>query len=125
MAINTLDSKWIQFDADAGEVKSLLYSEFYVWEHSDGSEDISTEEYHIPATIREHIDYVTPGTRLRSRGTVGPKEEKAKRSDVKPAITALPGFPNPNSTSCDKFITAECTRGEAFSFELETSSTKS
>lgn len=104
--------KWIQFDANTGEVESLLYSDFFIWEHPDGSQDIGTERYHVPARIREHIDYVTPGTRLRSRGAAGPKKEKPKRGNVTPAITPLAAFPNPNSTSCDKYVTAECTRSK-------------
>ncbi|WQF82591.1 Putative peptidase S53, activation domain, Sedolisin domain, peptidase S8/S53 domain superfamily [Colletotrichum destructivum] len=78
----------------------------------DGSQDIATEEYHIPVHVHEHIDYVTPGTRLRSRSITLPKPGKAKRGHVKPAITPLPGFPSLNATSCDTYITAECTRAQ-------------
>jgi hypothetical protein len=30
---------------------------------------------------------------------------------VEPFITQLPAFPNPNSSNCDIYVTAECTRG--------------
>ncbi|KAJ3559780.1 hypothetical protein NPX13_g9488 [Xylaria arbuscula] len=107
--------QWIQFDATANEVENLLFAEFYVWEHSDGSSDMSTESYHVPSEIREHIDYVTPGTRLRTRAHAA-KEKKMKRSnfkdDVRPFITKLPVFPEPNSTTCSIYVTAECTRAQ-------------
>lgn len=89
-----------------------MFADFYVWEHSDGGSDMSTEAYHIPAKIQEHVDYVTPGTRLRSRQHAA-KEKKMKRSfkdDVRPFITKLPVFPEPNSTTCSVYVTAECTR---------------
>ncbi len=117
---NTDGSKWIQFDATAAEVEDLLFAEFYVWEHVTGTYDISTEEYHVPTSIKEHIDYITPGTRLRQRnikrGNVRP--ERAGPIDdqvsVRPLITQLPGFPYPNSSVCDVYVTAECTRGVSF-----------
>ncbi|KAI1352315.1 subtilisin-like protein [Xylaria sp. FL0043] len=110
------NKQWIQFDATADEVEDLLFADFYVWEHTDGSTDMSTESYHVPAKIQEHIDYVTPGIRLRTRAHAG-KEKKMKRStdfkdDVQPFITALPAFPNPNSTTCSIYVTAECTRAQ-------------
>ncbi|KAF4633910.1 hypothetical protein G7Y89_g4204 [Cudoniella acicularis] len=106
------NKQWIQFDATAVEVEDLLVAEFYVWEHVSGAHDISTEEYHVPSHIQEHIDYVTPGSRLRQRnikrrdGSI----EKRGLNIVKPLITQLPGFPHPNSSVCDIYVTAECTR---------------
>lgn len=121
---HSANKQWIQFDATVTEAEDLLFAEFYVWEHSSGSSDISAEEYHIPEYIQEHIDYVTPGTRLRSRD-LGKRSwstefEKRSGSDYllrpTPHITKLPGFPNPNSTTCDIYVTAECTRGIGCSF---------
>ncbi|KAK8117373.1 uncharacterized protein PG998_005654 [Apiospora kogelbergensis] len=108
------NKQWIQFDATTAEAENLLYAEFHVWQHSDGTHDISTESYHVPSHVQEHIDYVTPGTRLRTRSTGG-KDSKRKRSlkdgnIVRPQITKLPGFPHPNATTCDIYVTAECTR---------------
>ncbi|KUJ15936.1 alkaline serine protease [Mollisia scopiformis] len=114
----SVNKQWIQFDATTGEAEDLLIAEFFVWEHVSGTNDISTEEYHIPTHIREHIDYVTPGTRLRQRAAKR-HVNKAIRADglekrvpdtVKPLITQLPGFPHPNSSVCDIYVTAECTR---------------
>ncbi|KAI8628143.1 subtilisin-like protein [Xylariaceae sp. FL1651] len=112
----SVNKQWIQFDASTGEVEELLFADFYIWEHSDGSTDMSTEAYHLPSKIQEHVDYVTPGTRLRSRQQAA-KNKKMKRGtgfmdDVKPFITKLPGFPNPNSTTCSIYVTADCTRAQ-------------
>ncbi|EKD20175.1 uncharacterized protein L3040_004045 [Drepanopeziza brunnea f. sp. 'multigermtubi'] len=107
--------QWIQFDANAAEVETLLFAEFYLWEHRSGVHDISTKEYHVPTHVREHIDYVTPGTRLRERKiTAGEGNEVFKRFEstvsARPLVTKLPGFPNPNSSVCDIYVTAPCTQ---------------
>jgi hypothetical protein len=56
----------VQFDASVEEVENLLYADFFLWEHFSGSKDIAAEGYHVPSHIQEHIDYITPGTRLRT-----------------------------------------------------------
>ncbi|KAH9883818.1 subtilisin-like protein [Xylariomycetidae sp. FL2044] len=110
----SVNKQWIQFDAMTGEVEELLLTDFHIWQHADGSRDISAEEYHLPAAVQEHVDYVTPGTRLRSKRQTG-KARSTKREfiddvSVKPLITPLPAFPNPNSTTCSIYVTADCTR---------------
>lgn len=113
---HSVNKQWIQFDATVVEVEELMFAEFYVWEHSSGSFDISTEEYHVPAHVKEHIDYVTPGVRLRTRRAEATqnlnKRASTDKNRVKPFITQLPGFPNPNSTTCSIYVTADCTRAQ-------------
>ncbi|KAL3426195.1 Pro-kumamolisin [Phlyctema vagabunda] len=109
------NNQWIQLDATTGEVEELLVAEFYLWEHVSGTHDVSTEAYHIPTHLREHIDYVTPGTRLRQRHMKASRgNELLRRFDSTvgptPFITQLPGFPYPNDTTCDIYVTAQCTR---------------
>jgi tripeptidyl-peptidase-1 len=107
--------KWIQFDATTAEVEDLLVAEFHIWEHASGTHDISSEEYHVPTHIQEHIDYVTPGSRLRQRKIkAAPVGKLEKRLGAHPLITQLPAFPNPNASTCDIYVTAECTRGMSF-----------
>lgn len=117
---NANAQQWIQFDATAEQADNLLYADFYVWKHSSGVHDLSTEEYHLPAHIQEHVDYITPGTRLRSRNAkISSGDELSKRfSDrlnsggAKPFIQQLHGQPTTNLTTCDKYVTADCTRGK-------------
>ena len=115
----TDNHKWIQFDATAEEADNLLFADFYLWEHSSGVHDVSTEEYHLPTHIQEHVDYITPGTRLRQRNAkISSGDELNKRfsstlsaGGAQPFITKLPGFPQANGTNCDIYVTADCTRG--------------
>lgn len=37
--------------------------------------------------------------------------KRSFKDDVRPFITKLPVFPEPNSTTCSVYVTAECTRG--------------
>ncbi|KAJ1323356.1 tripeptidyl-peptidase I [Microdochium nivale] len=128
------NKQWLQFDATTEEVEKLLYAEFHVWQHRDGSEEVSTEAYHVPADIREYIDYITPGTRLRAikrrtakalaKDDTSSAEKRAGKSGghgrkghhVPPKAfhtSALDSQPKPfviNSTSCDVNLVADCVR---------------
>lgn len=114
--------QWIQFDAPVAEVEELLFAEFFVWEHSSGTHDISTESYHLPTHIKEHIDYITPGTRMRQRNVKGGRSSGVEKrltnpqlpKGIRPLVTQLPAFPHPNLSTCDTYVTAECTRSMSF-----------
>ncbi len=111
-----------------------MFTDFYYFEDSAGEfQDIGVSEYHIPSYVREHVDYITPGIRLRpakkrdvtkrnlnqKRAAFGLAEGKTVYHKSKP-INALPkkfgpnasnDLPGVNSTTCSEFITADCTRG--------------
>ncbi|KAH6655934.1 putative protease S8 tripeptidyl peptidase I [Truncatella angustata] len=56
---------WLAFDAPASQVEALLKTEYY--EHADqitGGVVPACDIYYVPAKIQEHIDYITPGTKL-------------------------------------------------------------
>jgi tripeptidyl-peptidase-1 len=126
--------QWIQFDAPVEDAEDLLFTDFYVWEAgSDGTKDIACEQYHVPADIQHHIDYVTPGIRLRTSTSTNNDNKKTKRntSSVPPRsnagaeakspnsgiwdgamVNVSSDYPGTNSTSCDSYIVAECIRGK-------------
>lgn len=114
--------QWIQFDATVAEAEDLLYTNYYWWEHAaTSSQNIAAEEYHIPASIQKHIDYITPSVRLRiDPGRVRQlkrqdEAEKLPKRMVKTMNTGLEVFeanalPPLNSSVCDKYVTQECIR---------------
>ncbi|CAK7270744.1 hypothetical protein SEPCBS119000_004243 [Sporothrix epigloea] len=58
--------QWIQFDATVSEAEDLLMTDYHIYKHVEsGASDLAAENYHVPAHVQEHIDYVTPGIRLR------------------------------------------------------------
>lgn len=120
------NKQWLQFDATADEANKLFKTEYNVYEHSrTGNTNIGCDEYHVPAHIKEHIDYVTPGLKLLAGGTA---KDLSKRADSKkekrgfrtngqskfspPIIgatldrNALPSLTS--LASCDQFITPNC-----------------
>ncbi|KAK3314311.1 alkaline serine protease [Apodospora peruviana] len=119
------NKQWIQFDANASDVESLLFTDYYVFEHlATGTKNVACDEYHIPGHIRGHIDYITPGIRLRADPG---KVKKLKRDEqmkqlenrgVRASHTGLlpiknallPTLPPLNSSVCDKYVTPECIR---------------
>lgn len=56
---------WLAFVATGDELENLLHADFYQYEDSEtGHTAVSTERYHVPKNIKEHIDYITPGIRF-------------------------------------------------------------
>lgn len=123
----SVNKQWMQFDATAAEVEDLLYTDFYVYEHRQtGTQNVACDEYHIPAHVREHIDYITPGIRLRVEPGKAKKAKRRHQVDqlrkrgVRPTNTgAIPipeaaaaQLPQLNSSVCYKYITNQCIRSK-------------
>lgn len=107
------------------EAEDLLFTDFYLWEHGSGHKDIACEAYHVPAHIQEHVDYVTPGIRMRGQSAkkrniqnkaaihYPASHPSATNTINKFSIIGNGSYPGVNSTSCDSYITADCIRGMA------------
>ena len=112
------NKQWVGFDATREEAESLLQTEYHEYHDAHtGNVQAACEEYSVPAHIREHIDYITPGIKLLAPSGRGYKrEEIVKRGvmhnapgNIKVDIPAA----NPNATdlsSCDVTITPACIR---------------
>jgi tripeptidyl-peptidase-1 len=69
---------WFAFYATAAEAESLLRTEYHEYEDSEtGGVMPSCESYHLPAHVREHIDYVSPGIKL-----LAPVEKQSLKREV-------------------------------------------
>ncbi|KAK3377331.1 peptidase S8/S53 domain-containing protein [Lasiosphaeria ovina] len=74
------NKQWIQFDALVGEAERLLLAKYHVFEHLEsGVTNIACSEYHIPTSVAEHVDYITPGTKLVSAGYGAQATERMRR----------------------------------------------
>lgn len=128
------NKQWIQFDAHAHEMEDILFADFYIFEHaSTGTKNVAVDEYHLPQDIREHVDYITPGIKMRP----DPRELKKlkhKRQAKEPLkrgfqadytglqpfgsgqspAAAIPNFSTAVLTleNCYKYVTAECMRAQ-------------
>ncbi|RFU32816.1 hypothetical protein B7463_g3492, partial [Scytalidium lignicola] len=107
---------WFAFYATAKEAENLLYTEFYEYEDSvTGGVMPSCEQYHLPKSLRKHIDLISPGIKLlappeshlpRRNAAAGLSRRTThgllKNMDVQPSAD-----PNDLST-CDQTITPAC-----------------
>ncbi|OIW33556.1 subtilisin-like protein [Coniochaeta ligniaria NRRL 30616] len=126
------NKQWVQFDATTSEMEDILYTDFYVYKHSQsGSAGIACDQYHIPAHVTEHVDYITPGIRLRQESGKAAKlrrrstSQNSKRGTVA-YHTDLIGIPesvkiaahadddtNPfNSSMCATYVSQVCIRNQ-------------
>jgi len=59
------NKQWMQFDASAEELESLLNTKYHVYEHTKtGKQTVACDEYKVPSHVQEHVDYITPGIKL-------------------------------------------------------------
>ena len=120
----------MQFDAYVEDVEDLLKTKYHIWAHEPtGKTNVACDEYSIPAHVREHVDYVTPGIKLhamggKSRRSAEPETELQKRTfgvtDGSPVKFPPLKKPLPMSLSqllsmdalsiCNVAITPECIR---------------
>ncbi|KAI1879118.1 hypothetical protein JX265_003295 [Neoarthrinium moseri] len=121
------NKQWIQFDARVEDVEKLLVTDYFEYEHNaSGSKTVATEEYHLPLELREHVDYITPGVRLRAdpgklkKMKRRQEREEVERRSTQPMYTNLEFFtddngaatslPPLNSSVCDTYVTTACIR---------------
>jgi len=63
---------WLQFDASVEEMEQLLQTKYHFYEHINGGrKHIGCEDYKIPASVADHIDFVTPGVKLLATSGIG------------------------------------------------------
>jgi tripeptidyl-peptidase-1 len=53
---------WIEVVIPASEAERLLDTEYYVFEHEDGTRLVRTHEWSLPVHLHEHIDAIQPTT---------------------------------------------------------------
>ncbi|ERT03130.1 hypothetical protein HMPREF1624_01435 [Sporothrix schenckii ATCC 58251] len=122
--------QWLQFDAHVDEAELLLQAKFYSYEHIQSGVNVTAcPEYHVPAALQQHIDYITPGTKLASYGfsdgvkalglrrrendTDGARLQRRTEQAAATATTKATTAGAPWVTGgCDEFATFECIRAQ-------------
>ncbi|KAJ5565531.1 hypothetical protein N7535_007169 [Penicillium sp. DV-2018c] len=96
----SVNKQWIQFDAEAQELEELLHTKYYLYSHAEtGRSHVACREYHIPSSVREHVDYITPGIALREVTGVG-KSNSRKRS-----VDGIPPILEPIAMPIERLLT--------------------
>ncbi|KUJ15281.1 putative protease S8 tripeptidyl peptidase I [Mollisia scopiformis] len=55
---------WLAVDMPAKHAESLLGTEYYEYESSEGDIRIGCDEYHLPIQVSSYVDYIKPGVKL-------------------------------------------------------------
>ncbi|KAL8663945.1 MAG: hypothetical protein Q9202_003494 [Teloschistes flavicans] len=120
------NKQWLQFDAQTLEVEKLLQAEYHQYEHAQtGKTNVGCDQYHVPAHVQKHVDYVTPGIKLLtpSRPTSKAAAQAIEKRTfgvtapnmppVRPSLKALPDtltnlLKLPLSQLCTLAVTPDC-----------------
>ncbi|KAF7712670.1 Tripeptidyl-peptidase sed1 [Penicillium ucsense] len=119
---HSVNKQWLQFDASTEELEKLLRTEYHLYDNPQtGRSHIACREYLVPRSVREHIDFITPGISPREVTGVTPinKEKLKKRRiqgspiEVQPVEAGLMDKYRGKQTppeACDTAVTPECIR---------------
>ncbi|KAI1868901.1 hypothetical protein JX265_006880 [Neoarthrinium moseri] len=115
---------WLAFDAPSSVVESLLRTEYY--EHEDkltGGILPACDQYHVPMSIQDHIDYITPGIKLMApvkddadlkrkraieKSTTWGGVRRPARQQVSEKLVSLITSNSSDLSNCDIAITPAC-----------------
>lgn len=100
-----------------GEAERLLKTEYHGFRHADtGHKQAACDQYHVPDSLKQHIDFITPGISLFAPGADHKRKRSlSRRADSPwgtPKITGMPFLHNHttwlNLSNCDQVITPAC-----------------
>ncbi|TFK48830.1 hypothetical protein OE88DRAFT_1634138 [Heliocybe sulcata] len=111
---------WIELNATVAEAEDLLNTEYHVYEHESGAEQISCHSYSLPGHVQPHIELVKPTVHFNHRVSPGGYiPEKLKKRTGKlgqpspyngPKTNGQTPSINPTLDECDEYITPACLR---------------
>lgn len=85
---------WLQFNCTVNEAQKLLKTEYFKYKHTSGTPHVGCTAYHIPESVRKHIDFITPTLHFDIK-TTKPKQDNAKVSSYKNQTSAIGTPVNP------------------------------
>ncbi|KAL1939834.1 hypothetical protein VTO73DRAFT_9534 [Trametes versicolor] len=118
------DGMHLRVDVSVSEAERLLATEYYVYQHEDGSEHLACQRgYHLPEHVSRHVELVKPTIQFTSAGSSGPVTS-IKRSDSRRSLARRAGAHKPSGVAsypaktitgdpldhCDEQVTLDCLR---------------
>jgi tripeptidyl-peptidase-1 len=120
------NKQWMAFDVPVEQAERILHASYHIYEHTEsGIRNIACQEYHVPQTVQDHIDYITPGIKLLNAGytqkqTASPRK-RSKRQTWEPDHIHVV-TPDENSVEewaellspgpCTTSVTTRCVRAQ-------------
>ncbi|KAH6712325.1 peptidase S8/S53 domain-containing protein [Leptodontidium sp. MPI-SDFR-AT-0119] len=111
---------WLKVNATVEEAESLLKTEYFIYTNANtGKDHLACDDYSVPASIRHHIDLITPT--IHFDATVRQKKQRrdlqGRSLKVHPVSQAHPNpnaVPQPavtyNLANCYTYVTPDCLR---------------
>ncbi|KAH9480393.1 Aorsin [Psilocybe cubensis] len=107
---------WIHLNVTTAEAEELLQTEYHVYTHPSGDEQIGCHSYSVPAHVKGHIDLIKPTVHFNHRPTANVLQRRSGPNLGAPSIFTGPKKASkavaitPSLENCDKFITPDCLR---------------
>ncbi|KAI1371567.1 subtilisin-like protein [Hypoxylon crocopeplum] len=99
---------WLVFNATVEEAEKLLETEYLLYEGDSGQVSVGCDEYHIPAQLSEHIDFVYPGiVTADSKGTKSLKRQRSLPTRQNKTVGSR-GIGKRQPSNCSEIATPEC-----------------
>lgn len=98
---------WIDFRTTVDKLESLLQTRYHVYQSRSGSESFGADEYHLPAVISQHVDFVTPAVAGMQIDRRNAKGKSASMIATKEPMSVNPSFA---ATGCNSAVTPACIR---------------
>ncbi|KAI0102716.1 peptidase S8/S53 domain-containing protein [Nemania sp. FL0031] len=101
---------WIRVESNIAEAEKILDTTYSVYQDDEGTALIACESYSIPATIRQHIDFVSPT--IQFDPSIGTTTKRAiKREAMRPKFKTITMGSEPLSLhNCSQLTTPSCLR---------------
>ncbi|KAI1120614.1 peptidase S8/S53 domain-containing protein [Nemania abortiva] len=101
---------WIKVESTVAEAEKLLDTKYSVFQDDEGATLMACESYAIPASIQQHIDFVSPTIQFDPR--IGTAAGRAmKRETMGPKFRTVDVDPEPFSLdNCSQLTTPACLR---------------
>jgi len=114
------NADYLQVDSTVAEAEQLFKTEYYAYEHTmSGKMSIACDEYHLPAHLTSHIDFIKPGIKLmHGKATRSNLDKRGFRTSAKSGFSGplvnpvVPQIVNSTTAEmlslCDQYITPPC-----------------
>ncbi|KAI0880916.1 subtilisin-like protein [Annulohypoxylon maeteangense] len=99
---------WLVFNATVGEAEKLLQTEYWHYEGDEGQIAVGCDEYHVPAQLSEHVDFVYPGV-AKAESRKSNSLARRRKRETRQHKTIRPGkLIGRQESNCSAVATPEC-----------------
>ncbi|KAK4903467.1 hypothetical protein LTR27_000398 [Elasticomyces elasticus] len=101
---HSVGKNWLEFTATVDEAESLLKTQYHVYQQKDtGGYRVACDSYSVPASVRDHVDFVMPTIQLDGLKPVAQANPAYNALAIN--LTGLTG-----TEHCNQVITIDCIR---------------